>query len=147
MNPDGLLQLLDVFRPALPEGRLGLAVTLLSFLGGGIYLNGTSASMLPPGTTCSRPTGFRPPFLFGCPTLSCGAPGSASGVESMESSEPSRSGSFLSIDMLSAIALQAGARGFQAEVTAAPPDHPASPPLFLHRTSTGGAASFSNGGW
>jgi hypothetical protein len=40
MNPDGLLQLLDILRPALSESRLGLAVPLLPLLGSGIYLNG-----------------------------------------------------------------------------------------------------------
>jgi hypothetical protein len=43
----------------------------------------------------------------------------------MESSEPSRSCSFLSIDILSAIAVRRGqARRGQVEVTAAPPDSP-----------------------
>jgi hypothetical protein len=54
-------------------------------------------------------TGLRPPFLFcwAAAAFSGGAPVSASGVgelSSIESSEPSRVGSFLSIDMLSAIA-------------------------------------------
>lgn len=38
VNPDGLLQLLDVLGSALPEGGLGLTVPLLSFLRGCVYL-------------------------------------------------------------------------------------------------------------
>jgi hypothetical protein len=38
MNSNGLLQLLDVFRPALSKGCLGLTVSLLPLLGGSIYL-------------------------------------------------------------------------------------------------------------
>ena len=38
MMLDGLLQLLDILRPPLSEGRLGLSVALFSLFRGGIYL-------------------------------------------------------------------------------------------------------------
>lgn len=46
---DGRFQLFDVFCSALPECRLGLTVSLLSFLGSGIDLEIDSASSQDPG--------------------------------------------------------------------------------------------------
>lgn len=66
-----------------------------------------------PDRTKQMRTGFRPPFLLTCPVDSGAAPispspsPSPSGMESMESSEPSLSScsSFLSIDMLLSAAI------------------------------------------
>lgn len=38
VDSDGLLQLLDVLGAALAESSLGLTVSLLALLGGGVYL-------------------------------------------------------------------------------------------------------------
>jgi hypothetical protein len=46
MSSDGLLELLDVLGPALSEGRLGLAISLLPFFRRRIDLAAASAYML-----------------------------------------------------------------------------------------------------
>ena len=51
-------------------------------------------------------TGFRPPLRLGCSVCSwSGGPASASGVDSIESTEASLMSSFLSIDIFSSIAM------------------------------------------
>jgi hypothetical protein len=87
---DGGFQLADILCPTLAEGRLGLAVTLLAFLGGGVDLikakldNGRQRS-----NAGGLRTGLRPPFLFCVCAGSCVmGSASASGVD-MELSEPS----------------------------------------------------------
>jgi hypothetical protein len=114
MHPNRLLELLDILRPTLSERRLRLTIALLAFFRCSIYLE--AGQSCPRGRVGDAPTGLRPPFLFCCAACSGGMPTSASGVDSMDSSEPSGSGSFLSIDILSAIA-------WRSDLRRAPPRH------------------------
>ena len=59
MHSNGLLQLLDVFRPALSEGCLGLTVSLLPLLGGSIYLEASQETLR---------GGFDRTLTYGLPT-------------------------------------------------------------------------------
>ena len=59
---DGCLQLLDIFRPPLSKGSLGLSVPLLSFLGRGIDLRVRFS--VNQSCRVAGHTGLRPPLRF-----------------------------------------------------------------------------------
>jgi hypothetical protein len=107
MHSDRLFQLLDILGTTFSESGLGLTVALFPFFRGCVDLSTLMTRNLRLRTSNLSHTGFLPPFLFGCAGLSGWegpASASASGVDSMMSSEEALMSSFLSIDMLSSIA-------------------------------------------
>lgn len=108
---DGGLKLLDVFRAALTESCLCLAVALFPLLGRCVYLQPVSDVIYDRfelWRCIVRRTGLRPPFLFcGCGWSGMISP-SCSGDDGTESSETSPAGSSFVSSTLSPISATAG---------------------------------------